>query len=1007
MKSICNLGVWCISIQQLDAMHLDANFHSLLRAIVHALENPMGSLSTTFEGIQAVMKLANQLHEKMRDTSSTWAPSIYRRLISTDKRLRDMCERCLLKISSVLFPPPLDLSKVLVADMRTTLLPGMKELLINGQKIQTIQAWGWFIRLLGPYAVKNRHLVNEMLKVPEQTFSDGDPQLLIASLVSWEGLIDALIQPPTRAPETNAVDQPHIQHAKTYERNDNQTEDEISKGVRLIMMPLVGILSSKCNVSVHSSCLNTWCYLLHKLDVSINCPSILKTAWEPIFDTVFRVGPNSKIILLWNVCLDLLDDFILTKHKGVDLDLDNLLSCQLSPKIPGTADPISDKCSWKHYAIKWLPWNLNHLDFCMKMIHIVLSHEVNSSACHAALRIFRSVLRGVRNVLRNLSINYDKVMSCLNVVLQSVKGIFEGVNSENCEIDDNSCATSLHFAVAVIEGLEPSILGSPLYKVELDLKYIDHLKSVDENKHAGLLRAQLTAYKDMVLPIVYLIILYFCGVFKSTSNGSGSEFILQETSRYFKFVLLSFEPSEILHPIIGLFYKHVGYEYLRIWAAVAGSLTEYIDEVKDISHLKLQSDIPSCLAVCQLFSYPFAVCSSPQRVMMTESTAVQKSSNISFHSQIKLELEHAFEAWKSLYACVYHASSLDSSTSNSFVDDILLKLNDYLFENTRELESCVSTKPSNDTWNHDFHFLFGNVVVCVLEHITTSGSGSGGSKDRDGNHHKRPGNSKHSLEIAARFMTLSWKMAETNPPTGLTLISRVFSTLVHFLGCLHLKEDILSFIQIISSPLLLWLSSAKLPCEDITHRLQLLWSETLYSLQRSHPPIEYNSYFLKLQAPLLEKTLDHPNPFISESTITFWNSTYADEINLDYPQSLLPILDKLTRNQRLNLSKRNHPSSAPQRYRVMATQRRSSKRVEFVEDKGKLFPCLKRRRQELTQHQKEVRRAQQGRERDCNGHGPGIRTYTTVDFSQGNGESQDSQEIRDAEAILEMLKRSG
>lgn len=44
--------MWCISIQQLDASYLDSHFDSLLRAIVHSLDNPVGSLSTTFEAIQ-------------------------------------------------------------------------------------------------------------------------------------------------------------------------------------------------------------------------------------------------------------------------------------------------------------------------------------------------------------------------------------------------------------------------------------------------------------------------------------------------------------------------------------------------------------------------------------------------------------------------------------------------------------------------------------------------------------------------------------------------------------------------------------------------------------------------------------------------------------------------------------------------------------------------------------------------------------------------------------------
>lgn len=58
------------------------------------------------------MKLATQVNEKMRETSNVWAPPIYRRLISADKREKDMSERCLLKIKSTIYPPPIALSKV-------------------------------------------------------------------------------------------------------------------------------------------------------------------------------------------------------------------------------------------------------------------------------------------------------------------------------------------------------------------------------------------------------------------------------------------------------------------------------------------------------------------------------------------------------------------------------------------------------------------------------------------------------------------------------------------------------------------------------------------------------------------------------------------------------------------------------------------------------------------------------------------------------------------------------
>lgn len=172
----------------------------------------------------------------------------------------------------------------------------------------------------------------------------------------------------------------------------------------------------------------------------------------------------------------------------------------------------------------------------------------------------------------------------------------------------------------------------------------------------------------------------------------------------------------------------------------------------------------------------------------------------------------------------------------------------------------------------------------------------------------------------------------------------------------------------------------------------------LKSLQKTQPPTKFNSSFLKSQGPLFERSLDHPNPAISEATINFWNSTYGRQNKLEFPKNLVPILDKLSRNGKINICSGNHytEDSNISRYKVTETLKKCSKRVEIVgqlinETEGyDVYLGSKRKRSELTEHQKEVRRAQQGRTRDCAGHGPGIRTYTAVDFSQGNDESQNS-----------------
>ncbi|KAK9993028.1 hypothetical protein SO802_022731 [Lithocarpus litseifolius] len=585
MKSVCNLGVWCISIQQFNAPFLDSHCNSLLQAVVHALDNPIGSLSTTFEAIQALIKLASNLSERMRDSSHLWAPPIYRRLLSFDKE-RDMSERCLMKIKPIILPPPLVLSKVLVQDMKKILLTKMKELLNLGMKVQAIHAWGWFIRLLGSYAMKNRQLTNEMLKIPENTFSVLNPQVQIASQFAWECLIDALIHPPIVSCVTN----------------------------------------------------------------------------------------GSK------------------EEKGVQ--------------------------------------------------HLQKSRE-SSDKIQARVRL----------ELEKPSTNYDDIMLCLGTVLRFIKKICEDVSSEGSDSSDLH-HTCLRFIDAVTEELQPATLESPLYKFSLDLKT---------------LTIQVSSYR-----------------------------------------------------------------YLKV----------------------------------------------------------------------------------------------------------------------------LCTKLS------------------------------------------------------------------TEPPTGLLVTSRLFSALAFIISCLHMKQDILLFIEIISCSVLQWVSHIEIWDESTKYQLQLFWTEILNCLRSSQPPIIFDSVLLKLQAPLLEKTLEHPNPSISEPTITFWNSTYGEQIKLDYPQSLLHVLDKLSRNGKINLCKRSLPylercrsrlgvNTALQRHRVTATHNMCSKRVEFVEDtvnqlqhEEKLSPRLKRKSLELTEHQKEVRRAQQGRERDCSGHGPGIQTYTSVDFSQGNEDSQDSQEIRDPESIMEMLKRA-
>ncbi|XP_065851360.1 uncharacterized protein [Euphorbia lathyris] len=996
-------------MQQFNASLVDNHFHSVLPAVVHALDNPFGSISATFEAVQVVIKLAAQLRERMRESSHIWAPPIYRRMLSMDKKERDMSERCLLKIRSVIIPPPAALPKGLIKDMKCKLLTGMKDLLNQGLKIQTLQAWGWFIRLLGCHALENRRLINDMLKIPEKTFSDCNPQVQVASQVAWEGLIDALIHPSAMNCEINEVVENGSRKLQTSIENGHRVQVKaFSKSIKLLMTPLIGVISSKCDISVHLTCLKTWCYLLHKLDISINHPLVLELVLDPVFEAVFRMGPGLKTIWLWSLCLDLLDNYVIEKSRKIDCEQSSQVSQTGRDSVQGSS--ISGKCLVNQHSIKWSPWGISQLEFFIKMINIILTHttsaeitlENRSSACDAALRIFKSILKGVNMELKSSSIKYADIMFCLNTILRFLREMF---GSRKCGDGDNNLQhDSFQFLQAVIDELEPSILESPLYKVALDLTFVENLQSVNEIKYEKFLGISFIGHMDMVSPMVYLVVLGICILIQSTPIMLRTKLIPQGSShRFFKLILHSCDTLEILRVAVGLLYKCVDKRNLHVWIVIAEALLDCFGGVNDRSLLRMETDSDSYLGICHLLSHPFVAFSSPQNFLAPENVSGSlEESHVSADSN--LELDHVTELWKSVYSAL-RASKCPAKRSISL--DLCSMLNWCIDENLG-ITDC-GTELDISSMDLDVLSLSGNVASCILEDVLAASS--------DGNKNNLAelqvfSDMRSILGFASRFLKLSCARMQADPHTNLPVISRVFSVLIRLVGCLHSKETILSVIEIITGPLLMWLSHDG--CND---QVQSLLAEIFNCLRRSQPPIVFDSVFLKLQAPLLQKTLNHPDFAISELTTAFWNSTYGQQIKLDYPESLLDILDKLSRNKKINLQKKSLPflvkcnsitDLTAKKYRVTAsaTHNRSSKRVELVQDaKNDLCCSSKRKRLELTEHQKEVRREQQGRTMYCSGHGPGVRTYTSVDFSQGNDDSQDSQETQIPDSILEMLRK--
>ena len=141
---------------------------------------------------------------------------------------------------------------------------------------------------------------------------------------------------------------------------------------------------------------------------------------------------------------------------------------------------------------------------------------------------------------------------------------------------------------------------------------------------------------NIVSPVVYLLVAYLCVVFQSTMKTSKTEFILQGIHKYFKFLFSSYDPLETLLAMISLLNNYVGPHCLNIWIAIAKGLRDYMDDVKELSLLRMESNSTSFLAICSLLLYPFSVCSCPQK--NSASWLVDSYKSLMFHHRVSLTL---------------------------------------------------------------------------------------------------------------------------------------------------------------------------------------------------------------------------------------------------------------------------------------------------------------------------------------------------------------------------------
>ncbi|AQL01697.1 uncharacterized protein [Zea mays] len=828
----------------------------MLIAIVHALDNPFGSLSTTFEAAQAIMKLGGQSPKRMRDLSSLWVPPVYRRLLSADKAERDMVERCLIKVSCVILPPQPLLSKAVASDLEQKLLSCMVNMLDDpSKKVQTVKSWGWIVSLLGPDAVNNRPLLNKLIKVPEQMFTDLNPQVQVATMVSWKSLVDAFF--PSQATEIVAQ-QTVISPLKPIEQASAQV-----KRIRLIMVPICRVLSRSRNIVLSSSCLSTWHYLLHRLGNLINYLPILEAAFGPILKIIFSFGINDQNKPLWSFCLNLFLDFVSSKNR-VREDL-----C-----APVNQNLLAQSC--KHIKalldiqhIKWLPWDISCFNFQLNILGIILKPELFQDiipetmviVMDSATEIFRFLLKGIQIELREQRA-YEQVNECITNACKFAKRLLLDHVGKNSVI---KCAALLEFGLrfmkVIAKELDHSLLASENIEVCLDIEHIKENQHAECSPKLSLPRIRSLSYMEMVSPAVYVTALSLSMISQYTG-----EFSHRDADELVSILDPSSDALENFHTAVSFMYMQIRrptcnkerLKWLMVWNSFAKKMNSQI-----ISYLETNSGLCYHDVLHQFFCYPILNFLYPKGISILLNA--ENSSESKFSVLQNLEMESTIEVYRSLSTNSCNSKFFSKVFFDGFYKYLVCTIDENMALFQANLEHL-----SEEFENASVLSALGEIVIGLLQNdqMLTYANQELKETPEDSSVCRQPELFLNCFKLANRFMKLSSFHFKANPAGQHQVTSRFFSSLSNFAGHLTLKEDVLLF-EIIGDQLTEWLSLSiilysEMQQGQIVVHLENLWLKMVECLKRSQ--LVSDVPLINQKHRLLQAALNRPHRPISVAT---------------------------------------------------------------------------------------------------------------------------------------------
>ncbi|MCO5560158.1 hypothetical protein L7F22_013765 [Adiantum nelumboides] len=961
-----SLALWCLGVQELRQKVVEAHLDLILQALLFVTDSStyVSSKALIQQAFQVFVKLA-QRYPCVRVKSSQWVPAIYRRLLSTDKGEREGADQCLKDLEFMLqLPSQGSLSEVVAVDISETFLPKMEKMIKSKASVlPAVRAWGWFVRLLGSLAGEKRTLVNQMLKIVEVTFTSQDASIRTASLVVWEVLIDALLQLP------NASLQQNTKIIAGVSLSLDELEKPLLvpplKRLKLLMVPLISIVSADKDQVVRLACWRTWHYLAHKLGTAINQPSVADVIVIPIFEAMFRFGPDKKYSSAWDLCLKALEDWICCKFKH---KIDSCLSISIPGKPPSPQTPPSngvENVVEISCIIMWTAWSLETLDVFLRLLKILWNFgmecfktsSTRNLSLSAASRIFLLLVKGVecdgkcavKPSKQHIKAVHSLLMFVDDVLYQHVETAIIG-----------AVLVAVDTLIESLLDLQSLVLSSSFYKLSLaptnsqrkfGEQYSTFLESDICDKQQEVIEVRSG---DLVTPIVYLIHSWVSIASKADLSGPERETFkkrleslvanairgfnvignLSGLASVLDFCLLEFGSKNKVDEVdrtlltnnVDLAFCMSSRSCLQLlmpWRIIAEHTAKYLEGSNDMFAVEGVAGDSGYQVIFRILLFPFQVYGQLSSVTSAaiNKTYFKENPN-GFTSDIGYaDLQVVLIAWLKLFDCTLSFSSRMTLQANFFASGLSQQILKLLEKDRQqqdikeagngsslfaEIAAFVTINVLKRTEPSNFAMLAINRKRRYGSYISMSCTANGVR----GSEREVTSNVRSILALASRVLDFSCDKCTAGESHWLDPTARVLDELASFAARLNSQQDVLLFTQEFSKPYAKWLKFSESFRDDqdkyrsttLTHSLQKSWQEHLHNLRKCYPPLSFDSDLLSLQALALAAAFQHSATSISNCTTAFWEASYGSKAtSLKYPPCLVPVLEKLKSKSDISL----------------------------------------------------------------------------------------------------------